>query len=55
MSAIEVRPVRGRWEKRAFLTFPWHIFKNDPLWVPPLLPELAERIDPQRGVFFQRG
>ena len=55
MSAIEVRPARSRREKRAFLTFPWRIFKNDPLWVPPLLPELAERTDPKRGVFFQRG
>ncbi|HSV85149.1 MAG TPA: GNAT family N-acetyltransferase [Levilinea sp.] len=55
MSAITILPVRNRRERRIFLTFPWRIFKGDPLWVPPLLPELEERIDPQRGVFFQRG
>lgn len=27
----------------------------DPLWVPPLLPDLKERIDPQRSLFFQHG
>jgi GNAT superfamily N-acetyltransferase len=55
MSAVTVIPVRTRHERHIFLTFPWRIFKNDPLWVPPLLPELAERIDPARGVFFKCG
>jgi hypothetical protein len=53
--SITVLPIRSRRERRIFLTFPWHIFKDDPLWVPPLLPDLQERIDPRRGVFFQRG
>ncbi len=53
--AVTVEPVRTRRERRIFLTFPWRIYRNDPLWVPPLLPEWAERIDPARGVFFKRG
>ena len=52
---ITIRPVRTRKERQVFPTFPWQIFRHDPLWVPPLLPDLAERIDPARGVFFQRG
>lgn len=52
---IEVRPVRTRAERRAFLHFPWRIYRGDPLWVPPLLPERAARIDPNRGAFFKRG
>ncbi|MEN4042483.1 MAG: GNAT family N-acetyltransferase [Anaerolineaceae bacterium] len=55
MSMITILPVRNRRERRIFLTFPWRIFKDDPLWVPPLLPDLEERIDPRRGVFFQHG
>jgi len=55
MSALTVLPVRTRRERRIFLTFPWRIYKGDPLWVPPLLPDWAERIDPARGVFFKRG
>jgi GNAT superfamily N-acetyltransferase len=55
MASIEVRPVCTARERRTFLTFPWHIYKNDPLWVPPLLPERARLMDPQRGAFFKRG
>ncbi|MBA7567098.1 Protein YghO [subsurface metagenome] len=55
MTRIEVRVVRTRRDKRRFLTFPWRIYQNDPLWVPPLLPERAKTIDPERGAFFKRG
>jgi GNAT superfamily N-acetyltransferase len=55
MTRIEVRPVRTRRERRTFLTFPWRIYRGDPLWVPPLLPERAKLIDPERGAFFKRG
>jgi hypothetical protein len=52
---IEVRPVRGWRERRTFLTFPWRVYRDDPLWVPPLLPDRAKAIDPERGAFFKRG
>jgi GNAT superfamily N-acetyltransferase len=55
MTDITVRPVRTTHERQAFLTFPWHIYRDDPLWVPPLLPQLAERIDPSKGALLQRG
>jgi GNAT superfamily N-acetyltransferase len=52
---IEIRPVQNNREKHAFLTFPWQIYKNDPLWVPPLLPEREKNTDPARGLFFKNG
>jgi len=55
MSSIQVRPIRTARERRTFLTFPWRLYRDDPLWVPPLLPERAKTIDPQRGTFFKRG
>jgi GNAT superfamily N-acetyltransferase len=55
VSDIEIRPVRTARERRTFLTFPWRIYRDDPLWVPPLLPERAKTIDPRRGAFFKRG
>jgi GNAT superfamily N-acetyltransferase len=55
MNRIEVRPVSSTKEKRIFLTFPWKIYKGDPLWVPPILSERAKTIDPLRGQFFTRG
>ena len=53
--AVEMRSVVTKREKRLFLTFPWRIYKNDPLWVPPLLPERARVIDPNQGNFFKDG
>ena len=55
MTAIQVTPVRNARQKRTFLTFPWQIYKGDPLWVPPLLPERRKALDPQRGIFFKDG
>lgn len=52
---IEVRPVTTRRERNLFLTFPWRVYKNDPLWVPPILSEKAKTIDPKRGGFFKNG
>jgi GNAT superfamily N-acetyltransferase len=55
MSAVSLRPVRTDRERRIFLTFPWRIYRDDPLWVPPLIPEIAKRIDPEQGALLQRG
>ena len=59
----EVRPrgagrratLRGRATLRAFHTFPWSIYRDDPIWVPPLLPDRMKASDPRRGPFFARG
>ena len=55
MTNIQVLPVHTARAKRHFLTFPWHIYTGDPLWVPPLLSERSKTIDPQRGSFFKNG
>lgn len=36
-NTIEVKPVQGFWDRRAFLQLPWKIYKDDPNWIPPLL------------------
>ncbi len=53
--SVDVLPVRNARDRRIFLEFPWRIYKGDPLWVPPLLPDRRKVIDPGRGVFFERG
>ncbi len=52
---VEIRQVESGRERRLFLTFPWRIYKGDPLWVPPLLSERAKVIDPGQGIFFKDG
>jgi GNAT superfamily N-acetyltransferase len=55
MNNIQVTPARTARQRRQFLTFPWRIYKGDPLWVPPLLSERAKAVDPQRGLFYKDG
>ena len=53
--SVAIRQVSSKREKRIFLTFPWRVYKDDPLWIPPLLPERAKAIDPAQGRFFKDG
>jgi GNAT superfamily N-acetyltransferase len=55
MDNLVIKPVRNRREREVFLTFRWKIYHHDPLWVPPLLPELRQRIDPQRSTWYKFG
>lgn len=55
MSNIHVTQVSNRRERRIFLTLPWRIYHNDPLWVPPLLSERMKVVDPEHGLFFKDG
>lgn len=52
---IKIQQAKSRRELTRFLTFPWKIYRNDPLWVPPILTDRFKTVDPERGVFFQRG
>jgi GNAT superfamily N-acetyltransferase len=55
MNTIEIHKVQTRREKNIFLTFPWRIYQDDPLWVPPLISERRKMIDPRKGKFFEDG
>lgn len=52
---IKITQVQSRRDKDRFLTFPWHMYRGDPLWVPPLLNERRKATDPRRGLFFRAG
>ena len=55
MAGVEVRSVGSPSERELFLSFPWRIYRGDPLWVPPLMPDRRKAVDPQKGVYFKRG
>ncbi len=46
---IEVKQVT---KLREFIRFPWKVYKSDPNWVPPLLMERTEFLDPKKNPFF---
>lgn len=52
---ILVSPVQDEAGLQEFLRFPWRIYRQDPFWVPPLLPEQRKFLDPRRGPFFEIG
>ncbi len=55
MKAIDVRLVANQRERRVFLHFPWRVYRDDPLWIPPLLPERARAMNPARGDWYSHG
>jgi len=54
-NSIRISRVRSKAELRRFILFPWTIYRDDPNWVPPLIPGrlayLGDRTDP----YFQQG
>jgi GNAT superfamily N-acetyltransferase len=53
--SVEVTPVRGRRDLRAFVELPFHLHSNAPQWVPPLKLERYMHLSRRFNVFFERG
>lgn len=53
--SVEVVKVDRPSLRRKFLTFPWDVYRDDPLWVPPILRDRRKTMDPEKGPFYQRG
>ncbi len=52
---VTIRPVRGRRELKSFIRLPWKIYRDDPLWVPPLMSQVRELLDERRHPFYEGG
>jgi hypothetical protein len=52
-SALTVRPVRSKKDKKAFIDFAWEVYKDDPHWVPPLKDEVSGLITPGKNPWFE--
>ena len=50
---LTVEPVERPAENDAFIRLPWAIYRDDPAWVPPLLLERREHLDPRKNPFFE--
>jgi hypothetical protein len=53
MSAIQVRPVAGREDLKAFIRLPHRLYRGDPNWAPPLDSDLAETLSVTKNPFFE--
>jgi len=50
---LSIQSVRSRRDLRRFVQFPWQVYREDPHWVPPLISEQLEYLDPSRGPFYE--
>lgn len=52
-SSISIQEVTSQRDLRAFVKFPWRVYKGDPNWVPPLISERLDYLNPNKNPFFQ--
>ncbi len=50
--SIEIVPVSGKKELKKFILFPWQIYRDDPVWVPPLIMDMKKLLDRKKNPFF---
>ncbi|MBA3962231.1 MAG: GNAT family N-acetyltransferase [Chthoniobacterales bacterium] len=55
MNTIQVTEVHSTAERDAFIKFPWEIYRDDPVWVPPLILERKEFLDRKKNPFYEHG
>jgi GNAT superfamily N-acetyltransferase len=52
---LDVRPVASKRDLTTFIKLPWRLYRNDPLWVPPLISERRQFLDRARNPWFEHG
>lgn len=48
---IEIVPVVSKRARRTFVRFPWKIYQGDPNWVPPLITDRLDQLDPHKNPY----
>jgi GNAT superfamily N-acetyltransferase len=46
---MKIYPVKTRQDLNAFITLPYRLYKDDPVWIPPLRDEQRGQFDPRRN------
>ncbi|MBN1834680.1 MAG: hypothetical protein JW820_02455, partial [Spirochaetales bacterium] len=55
MAEVSVREASSARERRQFVRAAWNFYRDDPHWVPPLISDQRQYLDPSKGVFFEHG
>jgi len=51
---LTIQPVRSAQDFETFLHFPWKVYQGDKCWVPPVLTERRDRLDPAHYAFWKK-
>jgi hypothetical protein len=49
---VTIRPVVTKADRKQFVDLAWEVYKDDPVWVPPLKDEVHGLIDPKKNPWF---
>lgn len=49
---IAIRSVTTRGDRLAFVKFPWRVYRDDHNWVPPLISDQLDYLNPEKNDFF---
>ncbi len=52
-SDVRVIPVETEEQRRAFVRFPWRLYRHDPYWVPPIFGDRLKLLTPGRHPFYE--
>lgn len=52
-SDVRVIPVETEEQRRAFVRFPWRLYRHDPYWVPPIFGDRLKLLTPGRHPFHE--
>ncbi len=52
-SPIRIVPVTTQEQRREFAKFPYHLYENDPYWVPPIFMDRVALLDPAKHPFWE--
>ena len=53
MTSLEVIAVETEQELDDFIAFPWQVYATDPYWVPPIISDRREFLNPEKNAFFE--
>jgi len=54
-TAVTVRPVTGRSDRKQFIDFPYTFYQDEPHWVPPLRQDVKKTLNTSKNAFFDHG
>jgi GNAT superfamily N-acetyltransferase len=53
--SVKIRQIDSKADRSTFAKVPWVAHRNDPHWVPPLLTDVLDTINPRKNPFFEHG
>jgi GNAT superfamily N-acetyltransferase len=52
---LEVKSVQTKKDRRCFVELPWNLYQDDPCWIPPLLSDMHNTLNPQKNALLRLG